>query len=181
MAEQSNNQPETPQQPIPPVVVMGVTGCGKTEVGAALAKMLDATFIEGDALHPAENVAKMASGTPLTDDDRAGWLDAIGRAVADAGQDGRRPVVATCSALKRAYRDRLRNFVPDLTFVHLVLSREESWRRVSNRPGHFMPASLVDSQFAALEPTQADEAALPLDATRPIADLAAEAAAFLKG
>src|SRR5690606_37995537 len=107
-------------------------------------------------------------------EDRAVWLDEIGRSVAEAVRSGR-PIVATCSSLKRAYRDRLRGFVPDLVFVHLVLSREESWKRVSNRPGHFMPASLVDSQFAALEPPGADEAAQPLDATRPVADLVAEA------
>jgi gluconokinase len=160
------NKTSTP----PALIVMGVTGCGKTAVGKALAKRLGANFIEGDALHPQENVAKMASGTPLDDNDRAGWLDTIGRNVADEQAMGK-PVVATCSALKRAYRDRLRKFVPDAIFVHLVLSREESWRRVSNRPGHFMPASLVDSQFATLEAPAEDEAAISLDATRPIKDL----------
>lgn len=155
---------------------MGVTGCGKTAVGSALAKALKATFIEGDSLHPAANVAKMASGTPLTDDDRAGWLDTIGRSVAEEIAAGRR-VAATCSSLKRIYRDRLRSFAPDIVFVHLVLSRDESWRRVSNRPGHFMPASLVDSQFATLEPPTVDEAHISLDATRPIKQLVREVTA----
>lgn len=158
---------------------MGVTGCGKTAVGSALAKALKATFIEGDSLHPAENVAKMASGTPLTDADRAGWLDTIGRSVAEEIAAGRR-VVATCSSLKRIYRDRLRSFAPDIVFVHLVLSRDESWRRVSNRPGHFMPASLVDSQFATLEPPHADEHALTLDGKLPVETLVEHVASRLR-
>ena len=179
MADPKTQRSQTSTASLPAVIVMGVTGCGKSAVGAALATTLGAAFIEGDALHPAENVAKMAAGTPLTDEDRAGWLDTIGQVVAAEIETGRN-VVATCSALKRSYRDRLRRFVPDLVFVHLVLSREESWRRVSNRPGHFMPASLVDSQFATLEPPAGEEAALALDATRPVDELAAEAAAFLR-
>src|SRR5690606_21561686 len=174
MADPKTQRSQTSTASLPPVIVMGVTGCGKSAVGAALAETLGAAFIEGDALHPAENVAKMAAGTPLTDEDRAGWLDTIGHVVSAEIETGRN-VVATCSALKRSYRDRLRRFVPDLVFVHLVLSREESGRRVSNRPGHFMPASLVDSQFATLEPPADDEAALTLDATRPVDELAAEA------
>lgn len=179
MADPKTHRSQRSTESLPPVIVMGVTGCGKSAVGAALAARLGAVFIEGDALHPVENIAKMAAGTPLTDEDRAGWLDMIGQAVAAEIEPGRN-VVATCSALKRSYRDRLRRFVPDLVFMHLVLSREESWRRVSNRPGHFMPASLVDSQFATLEPPADDEAALTLDATRPVDDLAVEATAFLR-
>ena len=160
---------------VPPLVVMGVTGCGKTAVGTFLARKLSARFIEGDRLHPEANVAKMASGIPLDDEDRAGWLDTIGGAIADEVRAGEL-VVATCSSLKRIYRDRLRSFAPDLVFVHLVLSREESWRRVSSRPGHFMPASLVDSQFATLEPPAADEASITIDATLPLDQIVYELA-----
>lgn len=163
----------------PAIVVMGVAGCGKTAVGTALAKALGARFIEGDRLHPPENVARMARGEPLNDALRAGWLDAVGHAihVAMPGGDG---VVAACSALKRIYRDRLRHAEPSIIFVHLDLSRDEAYRRVANRRGHFMPASLVDNQFATLEPPQADEMAVSVSATRPISDIVAAVEAFLE-
>lgn len=155
---------------------MGVAGCGKSVVGSALAARLGWRFIEGDILHPPENVALMASGTPLTDRDRQGWLDVIGREIARASADSH-GAVAACSALKRAYRDRLRGFSPGILFVHLSIDRETASRRVAARRGHFMPASLVDSQFAALEPPSPDEHALTLDGTRPVADLVATALA----
>jgi gluconokinase len=154
----------------PPIVVMGVAGCGKTAVGLALAKALDVRYIEGDALHPPENVARMSRGEPLTDDLRAGWLDAVGQSVRAAMLAGE-GAVAACSALKRIYRDRLRRADPSIVFVHLALDRDEAWRRVSGRRGHFMPASLVDNQFATLEPPGSDEQAFSVDATRPIAEI----------
>lgn len=168
-----------PQGGMPPVVVMGVAGCGKSVVGSALATALGAGFVEGDRLHPDENVARMSAGIPLTDADRAGWLDAVGCAIAAETLAGR-PVVAACSALKRRYRDVLRARVPSLVFLHLAIDPETARRRVLLRRSHFMPPSLVDSQFADLEPPQADEAAVELDAGRPVDVLAAEAAALLR-
>ena len=152
------------------IVVMGVAGCGKTAVGTALAEAIGAHYIEGDRLHPPENVERMARGEPLTDGLRAGWLDAVGQAVRAAVM-GEESAVAACSALKRIYRDRLRRAEPSLLFVHLDLSREEAFRRVSNRRGHFMPASLVDNQFATLEPPAADEYAVTVRAERPIEEI----------
>lgn len=155
------------------IVVMGVAGCGKTAVGEALAKALGADFIEGDLLHPPENVARMARGEPLTDALRAGWLDAIGESIAASVADGRK-AVAACSALKRGYRDRLIRFCPDTVFLYLKIDRETAWRRVANRKGHFMPASLVDSQFATLEEPAADERAVTVDGTRSVAGILKE-------
>lgn len=164
---------------LPPVVVMGVAGCGKSVVGSALAEALGARFVEGDRLHPLENVAKMSAGRPLVDSDRAGWLDAIGREVAGEVAEGR-PAVAACSALKRRYRDALRAHVPSLVFVHLALDPETARRRVLSRKSHFMPPSLVDSQFADLEPLQADEAGIALDAMQPLHVVVDAAISFVK-
>lgn len=160
-------------RPAPAVVVMGVAGCGKSAVGEALAAAVGAVFVEGDRLHPPENVARMASGEPLTDALREGWLDAIGRRIAGSVGDGQ-AVVAACSALKRSYRERLRGFCQDILFLHLQIDPVTAKQRVGSRQGHFMPASLVDSQFATLEAPAADENALTLDATRPIADIVAD-------
>lgn len=158
----------------PAIVVMGVAGCGKTVVGEALAKSLCAVFIEGDRLHPPENVARMARGEPLTDALREGWLDAIGERIAASIADGQR-AVAACSALKRSYRDRLRRFCPGIVFLYLKIDRETAWRRVAARKGHFMPAILVDSQFATLEEPGRDEQAVTVDATRTVAGIARQA------
>ena len=131
------------------VVLMGVCGCGKTTVGRALAQELGWTFVEGDDLHPPENVAKMASGSALTDDDRWPWYDRIVlelRRLADHG----RHVVLACSALKQAYRDRLVR-AGDVRFVYLKGDAATIEPRLAGRKGHFMPASLLASQFAALE------------------------------
>lgn len=154
------------------IVVMGVAGCGKSAVGEALAAALGTAFVEGDRLHPPENVARMASGEPLTDELRAGWLDAIGRRIAASIADGQ-SVVAACSALKRGYRRRLGGFCPDLRFVYLEIDAETARRRVGSRKGHFMPASLVDSQFATLEAPTADEPALTVDGTGRISNIVA--------
>lgn len=165
-------------RPVPAIVVMGVAGCGKSAVGEALAVRLDAVFIEGDRLHPPENVARMARGEPLTDALREGWLDAIGQRIAASVASGQ-GVVAACSALKRSYRERLRGFHKDIVFLYLEIDPATAKRRVASRQGHFMPASLVDSQFAALEAPAADERALTLDATRSIAHSVAAALSLL--
>ena len=163
-------------EPVMPVkvVVMGVCGCGKSSVGSGLAERLGVEFVEGDALHAPENVAKMSAGVPLTDADRAGWLDAIGVVLARPG--GR---VVTCSALRRSYRDRLRAAAPELRFIHLHGARSVLEQRLSERSGHYMPASLLQSQLDTLEPPGADEAAITLDIARPIETLVAHAHAFV--
>ncbi|MFK0006414.1 gluconokinase, GntK/IdnK-type [Paenarthrobacter sp. NPDC090520] len=159
------------------VVVMGVAGCGKSTVGAALAERLGAEFLDGDALHPQSNIDKMASGTPLNDDDRAPWLAEIGRrfSASDA------PLVIACSALKRAYRDIIRSGDPTVSFVHLHGTREILNERMNSRPGHFMPASLLDSQLATLEHLQADEAGVVVDIETPVQQIVDRAAEELLG
>lgn len=136
------------------VVIMGVSGCGKSSVGARLAARLGLNYRDGDDLHPPENVAKMRAGMPLTDADRWPWLDRVGQVLlADA------PVIVGCSALKRVYRDRIRTAAGGpVTFVHLAGSQEVIAARMALRQGHYMPLSLLDSQFAALEPPAAEEA-----------------------
>lgn len=130
------------------MVVMGVAGCGKSSVGQAASQLTGLPLIEGDDFHPPENVAKMRTGIALTDADRAGWLDRLGQEMA-AAKDG---AVLTCSALKRAYRERLRAAVPDLKFVFLDIDRESAYQRVASRGDrHMFPPALVDSQFAVLE------------------------------
>lgn len=163
----------------PIVVIMGVSGCGKSFVGERLAKAAGLVFIEGDRFHPPENVALMSSGRPLDDAHRAGWLDAIGEKLAEMARDGE-GAVAACSALKRIYRDRLRRHCPDVLFVHLAIGKETARDRVSGRKGHFMPASLIDSQFADLQPLEADEAGLTLDGTEDVSRLVAAARDFFE-
>ncbi|MFE0173988.1 gluconokinase [Streptomyces sp. NPDC059002] len=157
------------------VVVMGVAGTGKTTIGPLLADRLGVPYAEGDDFHPAENVRKMSSGTPLTDDDRWPWLDAIGTwAHGRAGRGG----VVSSSALKRSYRDRLRAAAPGVVFVHLTGERALIEERMSHRQGHFMPTALLDSQFATLQELGADEAGVSVDvsgAPEEIADRAVEA------
>ena len=131
-----------------PVIVMGVSGCGKTSAGEALALHFGVPYIEGDAMHPAENVEKMRGGTPLNDDDRWPWLDKIGAAL-KAHPGG---AVATCSSLKKVYRKRLRETAGEgLRFVFLKCSKEVLENRMRARKGHFMPPSLLASQLATLE------------------------------
>ena len=139
------------------LVVMGVSGTGKSTVAGLLAGQLCWDLEEGDDLHPEANVAKMASGQPLTDEDRWPWLDKIADWIQAHTQTGR-PGVITCSALRRAYRDRLRG--PGVTFVHLEGSKEIIAARMAKRLDHFMPTSLLDSQLATLEPLGADEEAI---------------------
>lgn len=164
--------------PAPLVVVMGVSGCGKSTVGRLLAARLHADFIEGDELHPPDNVARMAAGVPLTDDDRRGWLLAIAARLA-AAHAARRPLVVSCSALKRAYRDLLRSASSELAFVHVHGAPELLEARISARVDHFMPPSLLASQLQTLEMPGADERAATFDATLSPARIAAQAAAWL--
>ncbi|WP_438354618.1 gluconokinase [Microbacterium sp. CJ88] len=140
------------------IVVMGVSAAGKTTVGRGVASALGFSFIDADDLHPAANVAKMASGVPLTDADRAPWLDAVGGAL--AGSDG---VVVACSALRRVYRDRIRDAAPDAFFVFLDADPAILRARIAARSGHFMPPALLDSQLATLEPLEPDEAGMRVD------------------
>ncbi|MFG2183021.1 gluconokinase [Streptomyces abikoensis] len=159
------------------VVVMGVAGTGKTTVGPLVADALGVPYAEGDDFHPPANIAKMSAGTPLDDDDRAPWLDAIGdwaHGRADGGG------VVSCSALKRAYRDRLRAAAPGLVFLHLTGDRELIAGRMAARKGHFMTTRLLDSQFATLEPLGADEAGIAVDVAPEAAVIAERAVAALR-
>jgi gluconokinase len=156
------------------LVVMGVSGTGKTTIGTLLGQRLGYDYIEGDTLHPAANVARMAAGIALTDADRQPWLELVRDAMSAAAARGHSTVVA-CSALRRAYRDVLRGAEGRVRFVHLVVPPDELAHRMANRPGHFMPASLLESQLATLEPLGADEdgVAVPVtDAAGPTADAA---------
>jgi gluconokinase len=158
---------------------MGVSGCGKSTVATAIAARAHAAFIEGDLFHPPQNIEKMSAGIPLTDSDRQGWLEQLAQAAFDRVATSQ-PVVLTCSALKRRYRDVLRHAIPDLGFVFLELSVDEAFQRVARRPGHFMPASLVDSQFRDLESPISEPRVLTLHATRPVDELADEAMRWWK-
>lgn len=139
---------------------MGVAGSGKTSVGVALAPKVGAKYVDGDDLHPRANIDKMAKSIPLNDDDRAPWLDLVGaRLRATSG-----PVLIGCSALKRHYRDRIRSAAKlPVLFLHLAGARDVIAERMTTRKGHFMPASLLDSQFAALEPLEPDEIGFLID------------------
>lgn len=146
---------------------MGPSGSGKTTLGVALAAQLRADFVDADDLHPPANVEKMRSGKPLTDEDRWPWLDRVAEVIASHAEMDRSVVIA-CSALKRIYRDRFRQADPATQFVFLNVPRETLENRLKARSSHFMPATLVGSQLATLEPPDADERALILDATQPI-------------
>lgn len=155
------------------VVVAGVSGSGKSTVGAMLAGRLHWEFMDGDSLHPAANIAKMRAGLPLTDADRRPWLRAM-----EGWMDQRRAAgasaVLACSALHRAYREELAAGRPEVRLVFLTVSREVVAARLAARHGHFFPARLLDSQFRVLEPPAPDEPVLVIDAGRPAAELVAE-------
>jgi len=162
------------------LVVMGVSGCGKSSLGAALAAEFALPLIEGDDHHPPPNVEKMSHGIPLTDADRIGWLATLGRALADAPQGA----VLTCSALKRSYREQLRAALPGLRFVFMAIDRAESERRVAARSGageHMFPASLVANQFATLESPVGEPGVLAVDATAPLGVAVGQVRAWLPG
>lgn len=144
------------------VVIMGVSGAGKTTIGQSLAVELSAQFRDGDDLHSPENIAAMAAGTPLGDRERTPWLHAVGRSMAEA-RSGRQDVVMACSALKRSYRDLLRQHVPDLFFVFLDGPMELVHERIVQRNHDFMPASLLASQYLSLQPLEQDEDGIRID------------------
>ena len=158
------------------LVVMGVAGCGKSAVGRRIAEALALPLVEGDEFHPTANIEKMRQGLPLDDDDRAGWLTRLGEELA------RHPAgaVLTCSALKRAYRQRLRAAAPGLRFVHLALPQHEALRRVAARDSHFYPPSLVASQFEALEDPAGEPGVLAIDACLPLDAVAEKAVKWLQ-
>lgn len=157
------------------IVVMGVSGCGKSTVGQQLAAALDARFVDGDDLHPPANKSKMAAGIPLNDSDRWPWLDLVGAELAKGD------TIVACSALKVAYRDRISAAAQGTFFVHLAGSRELLEQRMRSRTNHFMPASLLDSQLATLEQLGADENGAVFDIATPPTQLVEQIAARLRG
>ena len=148
------------------IVLMGVAGAGKSSVMSALERRLGWPTLEGDALHPPANVARMAAGIPLTDEDRVPWLESIGRWIGEQ-EAARRSSILTCSALRRQYRDLLRRGHPSVWFVHLVAPPVIIDERIERREGHYMPASLLASQLATLEPLERGEPGSSVDATPP--------------
>lgn len=160
------------------IVVMGVSGCGKSTTGAALAQALNRPFIEGDSFHPPENVAKMAAGRALDDADRAPWLRALAQDLARCQALGQ-GVVLSCSALKRGYRDILRSGAPHVRFLHVHGSRALLEQRLAQRAGHFFPAHLLQSQLATLEMLAPDEDGTVLDMALPVAAQVAQALRWL--
>lgn len=159
-------------------VVMGVSGCGKSTVGQKLAAALGVAFVEGDDFHPAANVAKMAAGIALNDADREGWLQTLAARIADAAACGQ-GLVLSCSALKRAYRDRLRLGSPQLRFIYLHGERDVLAKRMAARTRHYMPPSLLDSQLATLEPPGPGEGALTFGVEQPLDTTVAAILQFL--
>lgn len=169
-----------------PLVIMGVSACGKTAVGRAVATRLGGRFVDGDDYHPAENVAKMAAGIPLNDADREPWLDRLHAIIVEhPSAESAGPLVVACSALGRRHRDRLRGGLPltGIRFIHLAADFTTILRRLEAREGHFMTGRhMLEDQFAALEPLAADERAagcLTLDASGAVDDLVAQIAAAL--
>ena len=164
----------------PVLVVMGVSGSGKSTVGTELAGRLGLPFLDADDFHPATNVAKMSQGIPLTDEDRWPWLESLGRAMRNANVETG-GVVATCSALKRAYRDHLRNHIGvPVIFVLLDGDRKTLYARMQTRKNHYMPPSLLDSQLADLERPGPDEPVITVSIEKTVAQIAADLEAALK-
>jgi gluconokinase len=147
-------------------ILMGASGCGKSTIGEALASAAHGTFIDADHLHSPQNVAKMRTGTPLTDEDRAEWLKAVAHAIAQ-GQEGAHPLFIACSALKKSYRDLLRNGNVPPVFIWLHGPESLLRQRLEERQGHYMPASLLRSQLEALEAPTDDESILTIDISPP--------------
>ena len=157
------------------IVVMGVSGCGKSTVGRLLAEKLDAKFIDGDDLHPEENKAKMAAGISLNDEDRWPWLAKVGQSLAHGEK-----VVIACSALKRKYREHILQEASNTVFIHLDGSREVLAERMSARQNHFMPVTLLDSQLATLEPLEFDEPGLKIDIDQPVEKIVESSLGFIR-
>jgi gluconokinase len=162
----------SPRRPLKHIVVMGVSGTGKTSVASEVAEELGCEYIEGDELHPSRNIAKMEQGIPLTDEDRWPWLQAIAELVAVRDFEGTSTVV-TCSALRRSYRDVLRDAAPTF-FVHLHAPFEVLEERMQHRTKHFMPATLLRSQFDTLEELGDDEAGAVIDVSAPLDEVVEE-------
>ena len=160
------------------IVVMGVSGCGKSTTGQALAAQLGWPYTEGDSFHPEANVAKMHAGVPLTDADRIPWLEALAADIARHEAAGRSSVIA-CSSLKRSYRDILRGGAPDVRFLHVHGSRALLEQRLAERQGHFFPPHLLESQLQTLQELQEDEAGVVVDMALPVARQAEEAIRLL--
>lgn len=159
-------------------VVMGVAGCGKSTVAQALAKHLGVNYMEGDTLHDSSNVEKMSRGEALTDDDRWPWLQRIGQCLAD--NEG--AMVISCSALRRVYRDRITQFAAKpVLFIHLAADQSVIAERMASRSGHFMPVSLLDSQYLALEPLQQDEPGTTIDISQSLETVMEDVIVYLKG
>jgi gluconokinase len=157
------------------IIVMGVSGCGKSSVGADLATRLGLPFIEGDVLHPKANVDKMAAGTPLTDEDRWPWLTIIGETIAEALVKGE-GIVVSCSALKKIYRDHLRKAAGEhLAFVYLEGSHALLSARMGARTGHFMPPALLESQLATLEVPTGEHGVVTISIDQPVDSIVADA------
>ena len=161
------------------IIVMGVSGCGKTTVAELIARNLSLAFRDGDSFHPPANIAKMKDGIALTDEDRGPWLAAIAGWIADNRERGE-TVVLACSALKRAYRDRLRDGHGDVRFIYLTGSKAQIAARLATRKGHYMPPSLLDSQLATLEPPGEDENPVTLSIAAMPDAIAAGAIAALR-
>ncbi|MET4638953.1 gluconokinase [Mycetocola sp. 2940] len=161
------------------IIVMGVSGSGKSTIGALIAGALGVPFVDGDSLHPQSNIEKMAGGQPLNDHDRWPWLATVGKTLADAGRQGTGMVIA-CSALRRAYRDAILTEAPDTRFVHLSGSREVLASRLEGRSDHFMPPALLDSQFATLEPLESDEPGIVVDIDQQVPAIVSEAVAAIQ-
>lgn len=158
-------------------VLMGVSGCGKSTVGTALAVTCGMDFIDGDDLHPPQNIDKMACGTPLNDEDRAPWLEDVGKYLASVDQ----PIIIGCSALKKKYRDWIRNEVPEpVRFIHLGAPKEILAERVRQRHDHFMPITLLDSQYDTLEPLNDEELGAEIDISGDIQQVIAQAETYVQ-
>jgi carbohydrate kinase (thermoresistant glucokinase family) len=151
------------------LVVMGVSGCGKSSVGELLAQKIGAVFIDGDDLHPASNKEKMSSGIPLNDDDRLPWLQSVGKTL-----QGQENIVVACSALKKSYRDKILAQAPTTRFIHLHGSKELLLGRLGYRTSHFMPLSLLDSQLQTLEMMDSSEPGKVFDVAKPVGEIIEE-------